>query len=315
MKFVKPKFWDKKKVTVKSLVLLPFTTLLYFNNFLLNKKIKYKTNKIISICVGNIYLGGTGKTPITIELYKIFMKLKKKVVTAKKYYPSQIDEIELLKKKTKLLTNINRTQIIKDAIKKQNEIIIFDDGLQDRGLDYSLKFACFDSSSWVGNGFLLPAGPLREPLDSIKKYDCIFLKNIKGIDQKIIAKIKSINQKIKIFNYKFSVTNIKKFNLKEKYILFSGIGAPENLENLVINNKLKIIEHLVYPDHYNYSNDDISKILNVAKKYKSKVITTEKDYIKIPKIYKNKITPLLLDIKFQNKKMLINFLKYKINNQ
>ena len=71
----KPKFWDKNHDTIFSIILIPFTVVLVFKNWI-NQFYKRKNFKIKSICVGNIYLGGTGKTPLTIEIYKIFKKLK-----------------------------------------------------------------------------------------------------------------------------------------------------------------------------------------------------------------------------------------------
>ena len=195
----KPKFWDYKKPNFISFLLLPLTIPIRLNNFLSNCSFKTKTSKILTICIGNIYLGGTGKTPTTIKMYQILNKIFKGTVTAKKFYSSQNDEVILLNKKTRLLIGTNRSEIINAAIKKKKKIIIFDDGLQDKKIDYDLKFACFDSSSWVGNGQLIPSGPLREKLISLKKFDAVFLKNIQKSNQKIIRLIKKINPK----NYDF----------------------------------------------------------------------------------------------------------------
>ena len=79
----KPKFWDRKHENFYSLIFLPFTILLvlinWFSQFIDKKKFKIKT-----ICVGNIYIGGTGKTPLTIEIFKILKALKQKSVIIKK---------------------------------------------------------------------------------------------------------------------------------------------------------------------------------------------------------------------------------------
>ena len=71
MIFKKPKFWDYRKPNFISLVLLPFTIILIINNILTNIFLKKNNPKIKSICVGNIYVGGTGKTPFTIKIYQI----------------------------------------------------------------------------------------------------------------------------------------------------------------------------------------------------------------------------------------------------
>jgi len=103
MKFIKPNFWQYKKANLISKLLLPFTIPVRINNILINKKKIKKNKNIKTICVGNIYVGGTGKTPLAIELYKILKSLKLKVSIIKKYYKNQKDEQLILKKKTKLI--------------------------------------------------------------------------------------------------------------------------------------------------------------------------------------------------------------------
>jgi len=313
MNLSKPLFWDIKKESLLSILLKPFTIIIRINNFLLNRTNKIKSNKITSICVGNIYLGGTGKTPLTIKLYKILKKINKKTVVAKKYYTSHKDEIILLKKETKLLTGNTRTEILSKAIKEKNEIVIFDDGLQDKHVDYNLKFVCFDSLNWIGNGNLLPAGPLRENLESLKKYDAVFFKIIESQNFKAIRLIRKINPKIKIFNLKYEIKNLNKLSLSGKYLIFSGIGNPYSFKKILKNKKIKIVDQIIFSDHYDYTNKEILKIIIKAKNLKSKIITTEKDFVKIPKKYQNKFNYLKIGVKINKEQDLINFLRSKIN--
>jgi tetraacyldisaccharide 4'-kinase len=313
MNLSKPLFWDIKKESLLSILLKPFTIIIRINNFLLNRTNKIKSNKITSICVGNIYLGGTGKTPLTIKLYKILKKINKKTVVAKKYYTSHKDEIILLKKETKLLTGNTRTEILSKAIKEKNEIVIFDDGLQDKHVDYNLKFVCFDSLNWIGNGNLLPAGPLRENLESLKKYDAVFFKIIESQNFKAIRLIRKINPKIKIFNLKYEIKNLNKLSLSSKYLIFSGIGNPYSFKKILQNKKIKIVDQIIFSDHYDYTNKEILKIIIKAKNLKSKIITTEKDFVKIPKKYQNKFNYLKIGVKINKEQDLINFLRSKIN--
>jgi len=316
MIFKKPKFWDEKKdLNFLAYFLLPFALLIKINNLFSNFLIKYKTKKIITICVGNIYLGGTGKTPTVIKLFEIFKKLKLKSVVGKKFYKSHLDENTLLGKKTKLLLGDNRLQIIKKAIKRNEKFVIFDDGLQDKKIDYNLKFVCFDSLNWIGNGFLIPSGPLREDLSSLKKFDAVFLKNIKKKNYDVINSIKKINPKIKIFNSEYKIKNLKKFDLTKNYMIFSGIGNPKSFEKLLEKYKFKIISKIHFSDHYNYKRNDILKIIEKARKLDAKIITTEKDYVKVPKIYRKKINFISVELEIEKIKNLINFIKLKINEQ
>ena len=101
--FIKPKFWDLKKPIFLSYLLLPFTIPIMVNNFLLKFKTKKKFQNIKTICVGNIYVGGTGKTPTTVKLYSLLKKINPNICTAKKYYSSQFDEHLILNKKTKFI--------------------------------------------------------------------------------------------------------------------------------------------------------------------------------------------------------------------
>ena len=80
MKIIKPKFWDLKETTLLSNLLLPFTLPLIINNYLLSFKKKRETKEIKTICLGNIYIGGTGKTPLTIKLDQILKELNRNII-------------------------------------------------------------------------------------------------------------------------------------------------------------------------------------------------------------------------------------------
>jgi Tetraacyldisaccharide-1-P 4''-kinase len=95
MQFKKPKFWDKNRQTIFSLILFPLSIIVNFVAKLKRLK-KGKKFKIPIICIGNIYLGGTGKTPISIEIFKILSSINKKPVFIKKFYPYIHDEINIL---------------------------------------------------------------------------------------------------------------------------------------------------------------------------------------------------------------------------
>jgi len=311
----KPKFWDYGKPNFISFVLLPFTVILIMNNILTNIFSKKNNPKIKSICVGNIYVGGTGKTPLTIKIYQILKSLGYNVCVGKKFYNSQKDEQVLLKNKTNLIFDKNREKIIERSIEENNDIVIFDDGLQDKRIDYNLKFVCFDNMNWIGNGLLIPAGPLRETIKSLKKFDAVIFKKIEeNTDQeKIINQIRNINSNIQIFYSEYFPTNLKDFDLSKKYLIFSGIGNPNSFKRLLIKNNFNIIDEIIYPDHYNYSLADLVKIKQLAKKLDAEIITTEKDFSKISKLNFENINVLKIDLKINNENILINFLKAKIN--
>ena len=312
MKLKKPKFWDYNKPDLISYLLLPFTLPLIINNFLLSLKKKKNIKNLKTICVGNINVGGTGKTPTTIKLYQLIKKLNLEVFTAKKFYPSQIDESIILKKKTKLLVAKSRKKILDTLPDNKKKIIVFDDGLQDKNISYDLEFVCFDSDNWIGNGFLMPSGPLREKLTSLKKYDGIFLKEDNSNNSNIIEQIKKHNNKIKIFKTHYEPTNLEKFDLSKKYLIFSGIGNSSSFKNILMKNNFQIVEEIIYPDHFNYTKNDIDKIKIRADKLNANIITTEKDHVKISEIDQIKIKFLEIELKIKDEINLISFLKSKI---
>ena len=314
MNFKKPKFWDLNKPNIFSYFLFPFKIFIRLNNFLLNYFTKKKKKKIKTICIGNIYVGGTGKTPTTIKLYNLLKNLNYKVITAKKYYKSQKDEQVIIKEKTKAIIAKTRKKIIKHAIELKNELIIFDDGLKDKSINYDIKFVCFDNVNWIGNGQLLPSGPLREKLDSLRKYDAVFLKNGLNFD-KIQSTIKNLNPSIEIFTTKYIATNLEKFNLSNNFICFCGLGNPDSFKSTLLSENFSIVDEVVFPDHYNYRDIDINNIIKKAKKLNAKIITTEKDYVKIKKNFKNDIDYLDIDLEILEEDKLINFLKLKLNEK
>ena len=313
MKLKKPRFWDYKKPNFISYLLLPFTFPLIINNFFLKlKKNNTNSSKIKKICIGNIYIGGTAKTPLTIKIYQILISLKFKTATIKKFYTNHIDEQKMLTEKTKLYCLKDRNMALDKAIKDDKDVVIFDDGLQDKSINYDLEFVCFNNIKCIGNGLLIPAGPLREKINSIKKYDAIFINGNEVDNSDFKSLIKKYSKDIKIFESTYSPVNIEKFDINERYLVFSGIGNPESFKEILMKNKFNIIKEIIFPDHYNYTQDDIDEIKTQAKKLNATIITTEKDYTKINSSNYDDIKFLQIDLKIKNEIELINYLKINL---
>ena len=311
----KPKFWDLKKSSFLVYLFYPLTIFVKINNIISSFIPKKKFTQIKTICVGNLYIGGTGKTPTTLFLYNLLNKMSFNPVTAKKFYNNQIDEQKFLKDNSNFISCSNRKEIVKKAIEMKYDLIIFDDGLQEKWINYDIKFACFDSEKWIGNGYLIPSGPLREKINTLKNYHGIFLKivnNDSNLDY-IYKKIKNINPNIEIFESNIQIKNINKFDINKNYIIFSGIGNPDSFRKLLLKNQFKIIEEINFPDHYNYQDKDISEIINKANSNNAEIITTEKDFKRIPQNFKEKISFLEINMKIKDENKLVQFLKTKIN--
>ena len=309
MNFKKPNFWDLSRPKLISYLLIPLSFPIIIRNFIFQLLKKEKQSIIKTICVGNIYLGGTGKTPLTIKLYEILTKLNFKVATIKKDYSNQKDEQLLLKKKTNLITVSSRKLAIQKGLNQCLDYLIFDDGLQEMRIEYNISFVCFKSKNWIGNGQLIPAGPMREKISSLKRFDAVFLNGYSNNLDKIENQIYKINSKIKIFRTLYKISNIDNFNLNLEYLIFSGIGNPSDFREILLEKKFIIKKEIIFPDHHEYTHNDYRNILDDARKDNLKILTTEKDFMKIPEEFKNKIEFISIDINIKNENDLIQLLK------
>ena len=297
MRLIKPKFWETKNFL--SLIFFPFSIFTYLVN--ITKKFSIKKNfEIKTICIGNIFLGGTGKTSLAIEINEL-LKKKFKTVFIKKNYENQSDEINLLSNKGKIISSDDRESALLSAEKKKYKVAILDDGLQQKNINYDLKIVCFNSEYALGNEYMLPAGPLRENLNEVKNYDLIFLNGEKK-NKKLLSKLKSINKNIKIFEGKYKPLNLKSFNLKKKYLMFCGIGNPHEFEQTLIKYKFNICKKIIYPDHHKLTNLDLKDLKDKANNEKLILITTEKDFFRLNKIERKNIKFLKIKLDINDKK-------------
>ena len=310
MNFKKPKFWDYKKPNFISYLLTPFSFLLILLNSLkslISSSTKY--SKIKTICVGNIYLGGTGKTSLTLKINDILKDKKIKSCFIKKDYKDQIDEQKILENSGKLIKATKRKIAIEQAINEGYEIAIFDDGLQDLSINYDLCFVCFNNINWIGNGLSIPSGPLRENLSNLKKYKHIFLNgNLENLEN-IKKEILKINSEINIYVGKYIPKNINKFNIKDKYLAFSGIGNHKTFVSMLKSYNFNIIKEIEFPDHFKYSKKDIEKIILESKNFGCKIITTEKDFLRLQPISYNEINFIKSELEIQNEQDFLITLK------
>ena len=288
MKLKKPKFWDYKKPSFLAYLLLPFSIILDLITKI-KLKPKFSNSKIKTICVGNIYIGGTGKTSLTIKIKEILDKNNIKACFVKKFYPNQTDEQKLLSKNGTLFGDLKRITALDEAIAKGFEVAIFDDGLQDSSIKYDMEIVCFNNINWIGNGLTLPSGPLRESINNLKFYENIFLNGNEEDLFDIKDQIKKINKNINVNQGKYVPLNIDDFDKNQNFLAFSGIGNHKTFIDMLQNNRLKIVNDLEFPDHYQYSKKDFAEITHKAKKYNAKIITTEKDYLRLDTFNKNEV--------------------------
>lgn len=298
MKIFKPKFWQKKNSLV-AFSLLPISFLFQFLIALKNKIIKKEKFSIPIICVGNIYLGGTGKTPLCIEIAEIFKKSGLNAAIIKKSHRAHQDEFNLIKSKgIKLFKDTSRASAIKEAEMQNFDLAILDDGLQDSSIKKNLNIVCFNSEQLAGNEMTMPSGPLRESLSSVKNCKMVVINGV--INELFEKKIKSFSDSISVYYTKYSPTNLNQFtNLN--LLAFAGIGNPNNFFKILEENNLKIKKKIYFPDHYNYSERELSELVQYSITNKLKIVTTEKDYFRIQQYQIQEIQCLKIKLEFQKK--------------
>jgi tetraacyldisaccharide 4'-kinase len=158
---------------------------------------------------------------------------------------------------------------------------------------------------------MLPAGPLRENLNVVKNYDLIFLNGEKK-NSKLLSKLKSINKNLKIFEGKYKPLNLKNFNLRKKYLMFCGIGNPNEFEKTLIKYKFNISKKKIYPDHHKFKNIELKKLKDNAKKENLTLVTTEKDFFRLNKFERKNIKFLKIKLEIKDKIKLKKILISKL---
>ena len=307
MKINKPKFWDQKKISLISIFLFPLSLVTLLVVFFKKKFLFIKYFRTPIVCVGNIYIGGTGKTPTSILLGKELLNQGLKSVIIRKYYKNHQDEYNQIRSSFKnLIINKNRYDGIKEAEKNDYDIVILDDGLQDYRIKKNLEIVCFNENQLIGNGLVIPAGPLRENLNALKNVGIVLINGNKNphFEERLLK----INKKLEIYYSYYKPENLEIFK-NQNLLVLAGIANPENFFQLLEKYNLKVEEKLVFPDHYRFSESEIQKIVQEADRKKLKIIMTEKDFFKINNFKIRKIDYLRVSLQIYDKEKLINKIK------
>ena len=277
MNLRKPNFWETKN-SIFVFLFLPFSLIFHLITYLRRKIIIPVKFKIPVVCVGNIFIGGTGKTPLSIFIAQELKNLGRKPVIIKKFYENQKDEQMLIKKQTgSLITHTRRKNAIR-AAEEEYDLAILDDGFQDYSVKKDLNILCFNNEQLIGNGFIFPSGPLRENFKRIIEAKIIVINGRKN--EEFEKEIYKVNKTVKIFYSKYVAQNVEKFREKN-IIAIAGIGNPKNFFKILRENNILIEKTISYPDHYKFSQIEIENLEQEAREKNCSIITTEKDFLRI----------------------------------
>ena len=316
-----PKFWYEKDFLskFKSYLLSPLSVIWIFLSRIKAILSKPYNSKLKVICVGNLTIGGTGKTPFAISTFKWLKDIGyNPVFLTRGYGGNQIEPMEvktfhkhkdvgdealLLSKIGTTIVSKNRSSGAKFIESHQSnfDIIIMDDGLQNNQLRKNFNILLVDKNLMFGNEYCIPAGPLRETISSgLLNIDAII---ITGNNEIIDYQHYIFRKKIPIFESIISLQKTLEVN-QDKFLAFCGLGNPQKFYKTLEQNGFNLIQTKSFPDHYQYNDTDINSLKKEAKKYKLKLITTEKDYVKINEQNNNLINVASINLTIEDKQLV-----------
>ncbi|ACT58697.1 tetraacyldisaccharide 4'-kinase [Hirschia baltica] len=312
-----PAFWRERDRTsryaaplIRSL-LTPFSMAYSFAGKYRLDKTQPETVGIPVICIGNLTVGGTGKTPLTTYIRDVLLADENiRVATLSRGYggsmkdPVRVDVDQHtaadVGDEPLMMARTGENWVGKDRVAAAEamehagvDLILLDDGFQNPTLAKSASILVIDSSAPFGNAFVFPKGPLREPIEQgIQRADIIILLGDGPIPTEIGGFAGQI-MRARIVPHEAPHPG--------KYIAFAGIGRPEKFfDTLASFPDIEVVEGIPFPDHHVYSEGDLSYLRQLARTRVATLITTEKDYIRLPEKQRGKIHTLPVTISFDS---------------
>lgn len=225
------------------------------------------------ICVGNILAGGVGKTPVVRAIANrygapvVMRGYKKSAKTG------NIGDEATMLARTGLAVHVGDRKSNISVLNRQDDDtpIIMDDGLQNPTIKKDVSIIVFDEGLGYGNGLMLPAGPLRVPKRMARHADAIIVIKNRKPKRNFVLPVG-----VPVFYAKNQTTS--PYDEDEKLVAFAGIGYPKKFFNSLKN----VVARRSFPDHYQYTSEDLERLIALADKKKAKLITTEKDWVRLP---------------------------------
>lgn len=317
-----PFFWNDK--TLRSTALLPVATLYGFAARLRTRYTAPHKISVPVICIGNVIAGGSGKTPVALALGALLKAQGKNVHYLSRGYKGKLpgpvrvdtahhkaedvgDEPLLLAEILPTWVSKNRVAGAQAAVAAGAELIIMDDGFQNPTLHKDISLVVIDGSYGFGNGRMLPAGPLRElPNQAFARTSAIILIG-EGKDEILTA----IPSALPIIRGRIEPLS-SAHELKNTPVLaFAGIARPYKFHRTLQQIGARICKLVAYSDHYRFKPRDLESLRAQAQKLKARLVTTSKDYVRLPKEERHDITPIEVGVVFEDMTQLLTIVMAK----
>lgn len=310
MIFKTPSFWYKKPSFLQKCLLCPAT---WIYKLISNYRYKSRYQVILNgrkiIAIGGITVGGAGKTVVVDAICKLLQESNKTVsVLSRGYgrsskellkvdesvhtYKDVGDEPLLLAKRAPVFVGTNRAATAQMA--DDSEYLILDDGLTQKYLKPTKKIVVISSSQQFGNGELLPLGPNRLDFNTVKSDTdaLIVLRDESAVlDEPNLSAWGDVPKFYGRIRQNFG-------NLSGRLIVFCGLGYPQKFFKIFSN--FEVAQTIAFPDHYPYKDSDMEKLIKRAFDLHAQLVTTEKDWVRIPKLYQDKVKTVRAEIVWEN---------------
>jgi tetraacyldisaccharide 4'-kinase len=250
------------------------------------------------VCVGNLVAGGAGKTPTALALASLIRSLGRKPhflvrgyggrevgpleVAVRQHDARRVgDEALLLARRAPTWVARDRVAGAAAAIAAGADCIVMDDGFQNPSLIKDLSFLVVDAGYGFGNGRLLPAGPLREPVArGLARTDAVVLIEaaLPGRDRPPPA----LAGHGVVFPARLSPTMEGPQLTGGRAVAFAGIGRPEKFFETLVAMGVDVVEGHRFADHHAYDSDEIMRLVEAAAGRDARLVTTAKDFVRLP---------------------------------
>ena len=314
-----PDFWTKDGIL--PFLLTPLALLYGWGGRLRNKLTKPQHASVPIICIGNLVVGGAGKTPVALDIIQRLQRAGLRVHALTRGYggsergPTRVlpdrhtaaevgDEALLLAEKTVTWVSADRPSGARAAAAAGAQIVVMDDGFQNPSLHKDLSFIVIDAAFGLGNGRIMPAGPLRESVSQgLARADAIVLL---GDENVTLMQALKRGSSCPMLQARLTPKKIGSEHAGERVLAFAGIGRPGKFYATLRNLSAEVVETRDFPDHHPYTDSEIEELLERAAALNAIAITTEKDAVRLSSKYRSRVTTLPIEITWQKSDALVS---------
>jgi tetraacyldisaccharide 4'-kinase len=306
-----PRFWygNNPSASILGALISPLGALYRLGTKIKNSRIAPYRTRAKVVCVGNLTLGGTGKTPVAIAVAErlrarglnVFILSRgyggrmegPVVVDPERHGASEVgDEPLLLAKAATTIVARDRAAGARLADEQGADVIVMDDGHQNLSLTKDFSLVVVDAEAGFGNGRVFPAGPLRETIkEGLERADAVVLvgkgaPDLGGFAGAVLAADFAPDEPEAL--------------AEKKVVAFAGIGRPEKFFAMLSENGARVVAARGYDDHHVYSAADLRALRALATRFAADLVTTVKDFVRLPHEERSRITPVAIRARFQD---------------